>query len=465
MANNFENQAKNLMQDFEWPPTQKVWQGVESALDRKKKRRIGILWILLLFLSAGGIFYSIHENHSEVTGSETLTTASKKMQNRQQLPNIVNEAAASDENTEISKNNSTNTQQNTTISSNIERQAQKTQKQFSQNQKRTQIHFRGTQKGRSNSTIAQGIPNEPMPADSITDVQAVASNNTTTSNEVKIDGTIVPSIQTTSDNTESKKSASATAAAIQTKDNDTTGIQKTAKNNSHQKKWSLLFNIETGVGATGSALLNDPANSTAMLSDLTSSPGTGSNMGSSSYLPTATHKNIALGFGLLISHSSVNDKFRIQTGIQYQFLQTKQQTGSVSFINFAARAARFNYGTTSWYTNRFHLLRVPVELQYNFKQKGILQPAFLTGFSVATRISANALQSNDLLAVYYNDNSLFRKWFIELHAGIPLRFVSSTKKEWQIIPEIRYQINSMGTSGYYKYRHLSFAGICFRKLL
>ena len=157
-----------------------------------------------------------------------------------------------------------------------------------------------------------------MPADSTTDVQAVVSNNTATYNEVETDRTIVPSTQAISGNTESKKSASATAAAIQTKGNDTTGIQKTAKNNSHQKKWSLLFNIETGVGATGSALLNDPANSTAMLSDLTSSPGTGSNMGSSSYLPTATHKNMALGFGLLISRSSANDKFRVQTGIQSQ---------------------------------------------------------------------------------------------------------------------------------------------------
>lgn len=451
------------MQDFEWPPAQKVWQGIESELNRKKKRRPGFFWMILLLMTSGGyVMYSITHQSNQTNSGNAL--AEKKEHSIQHLSKTTHTSTAPSQSaTSISNDHSASNQQ-LSFHPSGSITLQKTGNQ-QVNPSYIKTRFRATQKGRASSRIQQADPDLTTTTEFSQPQQTSLSESPATTSFNEVAGKTNSSTQFAAGNPEAQQSLQQPPATKKPGAKDTLTTAITAKKTSPQHKWSVLLSVAGGVGATGTSLLNDPDNPAAMLADYTSTPGPGSNLGSSSIFPSATQKNICFTFGALVSRQSVNGTFRFQTGLQYQFLQTKQHTGGISTVNFSARAARFNYGTRFWYSNQFHLIRVPVELQYNLKRTGNIQPAILTGISAATLISSNALQSNNQLAVYYNDNGLFRKLFWEAHAGIPVRMLCSGRKEWQIMPEIRYQLNSMAATGFYKHRHLSFAGLSIRKFL
>src|SRR5687768_16828076 len=53
----FEKNIQDKMAEFRLPPSEPVWDKVEQQLNKKDKRRRGLLWLPFLLAAAAGIYF------------------------------------------------------------------------------------------------------------------------------------------------------------------------------------------------------------------------------------------------------------------------------------------------------------------------------------------------------------------------------------------------------------------------
>ncbi|MFT3702582.1 MAG: hypothetical protein QM802_09440 [Agriterribacter sp.] len=163
-------------------------------------------------------------------------------------------------------------------------------------------------------------------------------------------------------------------------------------------------------------------------------------------------------------------KQALSTGLRYSYLSTNRQVGYVVSNNAvtlqgasadaSARFAGYYGGAYSTdYVNKYHLIELPVGIQWQIN-KGIKLPVQLdAGVSVGWLISSNALHYNDVKGVYYEDKTLFRKLQAGLYAGISVKLFQHSKRPLYVGPFVQYNISSVLKSSANNAQNFIYGGI------
>ena len=91
--------------------------------------------------------------------------------------------------------------------------------------------------------------------------------------------------------------------------------------------------------------------------------------------------------------------------------------------------------------NRYHLLQVPVEFNWNIDRKEKL--SWNGGIALGYLVGSDAMQYNKQAGVYYRDNDALRKWQAGLFSGIQYNFLESKGIRYSAGPFIQYQLTSL----------------------
>ncbi|MGZ5253439.1 MAG: hypothetical protein ACXWV4_03690, partial [Flavitalea sp.] len=68
-AKRFEDQVRESMEELKFSPSENVWTGVVSELDKRRKRRLSLWWIPIGLLLVGSVYFW---NQSHVDKTNTI---------------------------------------------------------------------------------------------------------------------------------------------------------------------------------------------------------------------------------------------------------------------------------------------------------------------------------------------------------------------------------------------------------
>jgi Outer membrane protein beta-barrel domain len=160
-------------------------------------------------------------------------------------------------------------------------------------------------------------------------------------------------------------------------------------------------------------------------------------------------------FGGMQLSRVISKKIAVGAGIQYVYYSNRINVGRmadsvVSIYNDRQELVRSdgafkaagNSGNTFY--NQFHLLQLPVELDVNIGRRK--HWALQTGVSLGYLIGVNTLQYNNQAGVYYRNNPVLRKWQTEVFTGFQYKFLTAQKRTLAVGPFARYQATSLDHS-------------------
>jgi hypothetical protein len=160
-------------------------------------------------------------------------------------------------------------------------------------------------------------------------------------------------------------------------------------------------------------------------------------------------------FGGMQLSRAVSKRITVGAGVQYVYYSNRINVGrmadsSVSIYNDRQELVRSdgafkaagNSGNTFY--NQFHLLQLPVELAVNIGRRK--HWALQTGVSLGYLVGVNTLQYNNQAGVYYRNNAVLRKWQTEVFSGFQYKFLTAQKRTLSVGPFARYQPTSLDHS-------------------
>jgi hypothetical protein len=162
---------------------------------------------------------------------------------------------------------------------------------------------------------------------------------------------------------------------------------------------------------------------------------------------------IAFGVGFYAS-KNLSRRWKLATGLNYAYqpntIQTGKKNDSSIIVDFGnARVAANRYyqsGNTNSYKNAFHLLQLPLVVEYNFGKKYSLYAE--AGSTLSYLLSTNALVYNSATAIYVNSPSAFNKLNTSVNAGAGMHLAQHSKIPFSIGYRFGYSISTITRLGF-----------------
>lgn len=164
--------------------------------------------------------------------------------------------------------------------------------------------------------------------------------------------------------------------------------------------------------------------------------------------------NYVLELGLWAT-KPVNDKWKFATGVNYtmqsNYLMVGNKVDSAVSVNFDVNksieaSSYYQPGGNTKYVNQYHLLQVPVMVQYRpFKKIPLYTEA---GVSTAVLFNSNALVYNYASKTYVTSPQLFNKVLMSVSTGVTADVRIKNVLPFAIGLNVRYGLNSVTNSSY-----------------
>ena len=249
-----------------------------------------------------------------------------------------------------------------------------------------------------------------------------------------------------------KKSTSATDSSAVTK-------TKSAGKKAKTVDWGISAslggsNISQGVGG---ALSASPLYDAAAYRNSSQSSTPGNNNGGSNLnsftKPANLRSGLAWSLGVFIS-KPLGKNARLLAGLNYHYYSMGLQVGAKIDSNKAL--LEYNNGNSTSYTNRFHFIELPVNIEKQLGRDSRFSVNAGLAFSVLA--GSNALQYSASKNTYFKDNGYINKAQLGLQAGFSYRlFQKSVGIEAG--PQLSYGLSNIFKKELYGSAHLFMAGI------
>lgn len=420
MMQNFNDTIKNL-QNFNLEPSTQVWQEIENSLDEKQKKRIVLWWwslpIIGLFM-AGVWMYVLNKNVPKQSNSQYLTPT-KKASSMMNVPQKNEQVTKSVGLSTDDKIHQSTANHSVTVGNSIAYNYTDFNKKFNSHknasnairkvvsaERQTLVQHQKTESKSINDDIGTSL-NESI----------VKSSETYSETVAKVEGVVNAAPITAIPNSIDKKDTNSLKKEIV----DANPIKKTNIIKSHQKK--LNFNLAFAGGVnyiSRNDVLGNNAN-TNYLYGTTSSPTSSvqpSNMQSALPLHHTGFK-FSIGVG---ANYNLSKKWTLQSGLKYAYLQNSIEVASgISNALFSSTDPIVSGNRTSL-KNHFHLLEIPLNIQYCIALNSKNKLSLLGGASADVSLSNNWLFADNSKGIYTNENDNINKAFIALQTGVSVNF-------------------------------------------
>lgn len=457
MQGDFEKRVQAEMDAFNLTPSAPVWEKIEQEIRPRKKRRLVAFWFLLLaVLLAGGwwMMASQREDKSVSVQSKPLAQNSRK------------ETPATPANKEVEKSAPL---------------SPVTTKPDGGSNRQQNFVTKAVQPVPTNlSAFAKKQPPVVMPQQQAEERAETAVSLSTESNQLPAAYNQLPVA-------ESSQSIQAEVPAA-TKENDSAATpdslppvklqdeeikpSTTAKDSilakpkiaRAGKDWQRTVLLQTGWSSYASGSLIDGQ----LAADLNSSPGSSSSggnyTGNGPSRPQPVSKGFAFSAGLGFT-KSLSDRVQLSLGLQYDFFSTQQKLGQFkttdSLVSFDKSLTTANgyYTNTAHtdYTNRFHVLSLPVALRYQ------LFPSFPLYLSVGAAygrlLQSNALTFSYTSNLYYRNSANLNRNYLPVFSSLQYRLVKAKAFALEAGPSVQYNLLKLQKENIGKTPHLFFAGL------
>ncbi len=448
----FEQQARNMAEQFSMEPQPVVWQRVKAAIAPKRRRRAAFVWWLLPLCVACGLGFWLMNDAKILQKKEASLkqnpTAKTKTHSTGKSENA-NEKKSGEKITHPtinSKQGIASTQKKNTdlfVFNHLRSHEEKGAKQkkeatlfqpqaHSMNDKNA-VNEKDVKK-ESNATLVQPQANTLLNSD-----KAIDSSNTALQKPQK---TVSDTAKTNTD------------FAVKTKDtlkqNKDTSIASIKKKKG-KTKWQWGLTAEGGRSWLGNGLFGDQSKS---LSDFSSVP-TGMTNGGSQNASTYQQQrkngvDAALGIAV---ETNLSKHWFLDGALTYRYQQFSIQTTSLSnlpipvFGNVVKSNMSYRFQSANLYAG------VGV---FVFKRKNI-SIALQAGIDNALVLSIKQKHSDSLQSVTRQD---FHRWQPSLQFSVPVSIGANHKTRWQLSPFVRWGLRGLQNSdGSFAHHPLSAAGI------
>lgn len=175
--------------------------------------------------------------------------------------------------------------------------------------------------------------------------------------------------------------------------------------------------------------------------------------------PENPDRSMAFVIGLN-ADKKINTRWKINTGINYQYQSNKSKVGSKvdSVVNFnvdvnksISASSYYRAGGTSNYKNKFHFIELPVQFEYSLSDKSLF---FVTGGTTFSYLlNSNALVYNSGTATYFTDVSVFNRLLFNITGGAGINVLQKSTIPFSVGYQFKYSVNSVMKSSLSK-QHL-----------
>ena len=432
----FENKVQQKMEELKLAPAEDVWQKVEGALPKKdNRRRWLILLIFLCFITAASLLVwkqsATSENNSIVKNDIVTPGTTISNEKPVEIARITTKAIATDSfNTgtklnSIVKNERSSIKRPVRIRTSIKQALQSEQVEVKDDDQRIAAgrKTRSKRTGLSRTTITKALPvNDDQNAD-----------NTIVTEDTTIDSTSVTGKQTIA-STENPDDKGKEKDILPVKKTDTTKdiIAGKTQEKQQKRKWSYGVMIGGGVSNVKKGLFkNEPV----YAADVTAGVPGGSTGSPLIVKPSSPKTAAALAIGLYLERN-ISVKWKFNTGLQYAYQSNKLDVGN----RIDSLGSAYSNGTSGNYTNKFHLLQMPLLLQYKLSTRS---PVYAeAGGVVSYLVHSNALLYNRG-PVYFTDKTAFNKLLFSLNAGAGIDIARNKRFPFSIGYRFTYSLGSV----------------------
>ncbi|GEO08955.1 hypothetical protein SAE01_14510 [Segetibacter aerophilus] len=467
------------MEEFTLVPTGEVWKGVEARIRKEKGRRLLFFWLfagLVLTGSVVGFFFFL--NSKKDADLVHTSTAQKSITNG----SLRNPSHRSNNSPSVKK---VITQEKTEPEKEIVRQSIKaTEKRINGNQRNAgSITTPGVSTANAPEKLYRFKPSSNQ--------RKIFNTNASINNKSAISSLPVsrmegrtelpPHKYLLSEIQKKQRGDTIEKSIVSTENNTPVGdksllpeeksLPKTFKQKALRKllvgftlQAGLSDNIRgIGFGSQKSLLAFDQQNNA-------SSPSTSTSSSFNSRIAASTlqyRSGFSWGVGVYVQ-KALSKKLDLSVGMDYHFMTTSSTVGNRvdsafniydTLLQKSTKANSFyRGGQTTSYTNKYHLLQIPVNLQFQLN-KNIHHPLqFSFGLSPSFLIGSNALYLNRSTNSYYTEKDQFSRFLLFGQSGLMYGF---NEKAFQISvgPALQYNFNSFSKRSINAPQHLLFTGI------
>ena len=483
----FEKSVQQKMEELKLVPSDALWGKVEAELPAEKKPR---RWALFIWLAAAILVSGILLNHHFSNGNkkETATAIDR-------VTPVVNTAADMD----TAKNNgpaatSGSLNNNNAVTTADVKLTDETAVATGEN-----IKLKNSKTPKVNTgseTVVYNSVQQPVEKNKhkkilsnaavkvkIKAPQPVNGNNSEMINEFN-ENEIVSAIGSKAEKIsvnekQAAKNTGAQPVADSLQKKDTAAVNTVAANSTKEKsvkkaKWLYGVYLTAGNAAVKNGVFSKQPFYAGSLNAaaFNQQPGIGAGGTGNSSLPQAPASSTAFAFGFT-AEKNIASRWKFVTGINYMYQSNTMRVGkkvdSAVAVNFDANKSihASNYYTTGSaekYRNNFHLLEVPMLLQYKPLQK---LPVYLEGgFTASGLVHSNALVYNAVAAAYVTDAAVFNRLLLSANAGAGITLLQKTKYPVSIGGQFRQGIISVIKPAFgrqYFVNSLLYARLTFKK--
>ncbi len=447
----FEQQARNMAEQFSMAPQPIVWQRVKAAISPKRRRRAAFIWWTLALGVACGLGFWLL-NDSKILHKKT-ESANKNITVKSNSGKIE----------KVDKTNeSTNQKTDNHPTINSKRSVASTQKK---NKDLLVLNHLRSQEEKGAKQKKEATLFQPQS-------QFVLHKNRTKEKDVKTNGDST-SIQSQTDVLANNNAASdlknKALQNVQAKGSDTvkTITKTTAKTNDTlnknkdssltsinkkkgKNKWHWGVTAEGGTSWLGNGLFGDQSKSLADFSSIPTGNVSGGSQSSSTYQQRKNGVDAALG---IAAKTNLSKRWFLDGALTYRYQQFSIQTTSLSslptplFGNIIRSNANYYFQSANLYTgiglSIFHKKNTSIAVQAGMDNGWLL--------SIKQR-------HNDSLQTITAQG--FHRWQPSLQVSFPIGIYGKGNVRWQLSPFVRWGLRGLQNSdGSFAHHPLSAAGI------
>jgi hypothetical protein len=476
--NRFEKSVRMQMEDFTLVPNGEVWKGLEAKIRKERGRRLLFFWLfagLLLFGSAGSFFFLNSKKVLPLTNAPVDKKTVGKASPIKRLKNVNNMVITQKG---LSQNNA------------------KLKKEIVQHSTQTIENKRPANERRSPSIATQRLA---ATADKVKQLDALKQVDSESKNvnmyesvdnknlvsalpERKMEGRteLPPHKYLLSEIRKQQRIDTTRKLTISAKDKtemrDTSRIlgNKAPKPSNQTELRKLVFgfglqgglsNNISGLGIGQKSLLAVDARNSASFPS-TTPPSSLSGLPTASRLQYKREGSWAVGVYL---QKALAKRSALSAGVNYHFMSASSKVGNrvdstlnvfdTVLLKSNNASSFYRSGQTTAYANTYHLIQIPITLQFQLN-KNIQHPLqFSFGLSPSFLIGSNALYLNRNTNSYYREQDQFSRFLLFGQSGVVYVFKNSAAFQMSLGPTLQYSFNSFSKPAINTPQHLLFTGI------
>ncbi len=445
----FEKQVQQKMEELKFSPSESVWPNIEKEIKKEKKRRMPLLWFFLLLGLAVSGYYFFKTRESSAGAHIQTPAANTNNSKKSEQPTANTEKTGAGHSAPVSgrenNHNGQLPQSNALLALN-----------------------RNTQKKAKSKNTDRFISDNKSEDKSAEEPAANAhESHTGNSEETAAKDNEPPAKAGSADSTAApapivKKADSAIAAKPETKKDSTQARQKKTKK---RNPWKIGFTGAGGIAAVQQSLFNS-AHVPSPYFD---------NVQALGYAQVHYPSDIKPGFSFAagaFASKKLSNRLSLSVGLNYHYYSTGLRTGnkvlsaaSASYLSAyslspTAANAYYNNGTTNKYTGHYHLLELPVALQYQLNRSKKWPLFWEAGVAVSELLGTDALYFNYSTGVYYKNDKSFNKTQFSGSTALMAGFVHG-RTLFTLGPQLQYGFTNLINDKTIGKEHLFFGGIKF----